>query len=145
MEEKNKPEIGENLKKRRGVMTEEEEEKLLDRILGDKNYDDESDDDIPYAGKVYLSRKKLPDSWACVGLQVFLVLAVFALIYYAYFHFEHMHVNVLHAYAHLGYDLAQHELGNRYLHGSSLVLMLYPIYLYLFNTNQNNLTFRSWR
>lgn len=39
------------------------------------------------------------------------------LCYYAYFHFEHMHVNVVHAYAHMGFDTAQHDLGNRYLHG----------------------------
>ena len=39
------------------------------------------------------------------------------LLYYAYFHFEHMHVNVVHGYAHLGFDTAQHDLGNRYLHG----------------------------
>ena len=28
-----------------------------------------------------------------------------------------MHVNVIKAYAHMGFDTAQHELGNRYLHG----------------------------
>ena len=42
---------------------------------------------------------------------------VISLALYAYFYFEHMHVNVIKAYAHLGFDTAQHELGNRYLHG----------------------------
>ncbi len=46
-----------------------------------------------------------------------MVLFVFGLAYYSYYYFEHMHVNVMKAYAHLGYDTAQHELGNRYLHG----------------------------
>ncbi|KAK8724896.1 hypothetical protein OTU49_010964 [Cherax quadricarinatus] len=27
------------------------------------------DDSLPYGGKVYLARKKLPDSWLCVFLQ----------------------------------------------------------------------------
>ena len=31
-----------------------------------------------------------------------------------------MHVNVIKAYAHMGFDTAQHELGNRYLHGVGL-------------------------
>ena len=50
-------------------------------------------------------------------MKVVLIIGVISLCYYAYYHFEHMHVNVLHAYANLGYDHAQHELGNRYLHG----------------------------
>ncbi|MPC21433.1 hypothetical protein E2C01_014419 [Portunus trituberculatus] len=28
------------------------------------------DDSLPYGGKVYLARRKLPDSWFCVALQV---------------------------------------------------------------------------
>lgn len=39
------------------------------------------------------------------------------MLLYAFYYFEHMHVNVLKGYAYLGYDTAQHELANRYLHG----------------------------
>ena len=59
------------------------------------------------------------------------------LCYYAYFHFEHMHVNVVHAYAHMGFDTAQHDLGNRYLHGKfshqkrTLIIILTRV-LYIF-------------
>ena len=49
--------------------------------------------------------------------QVLLVVFVIVLCYYSYYYFDHMHVNVIKAYAHLGFHTAQHELGNRYLHG----------------------------
>lgn len=114
MEEKN-----DNLLKRR-TLTEQEKEDLLERLFGNKkeeDFEDDSDEEIPYAGKVYLARRYKPDSWACIGLQVAAVVAILALAGYAYFYFEHMHINVLHGYAHLGYDKAQHELGNRYLNG----------------------------
>lgn len=28
------------------------------------------DDSLPYGGKVYLARRKLPDSWFCIFIQV---------------------------------------------------------------------------
>ena len=28
------------------------------------------DDSLPYGGKVYLARKKKPDSWFCIAIQV---------------------------------------------------------------------------
>jgi TPR repeat protein len=88
------------------------------------NFNDDDDDEneyfderLPYGGKVYLARQKKPDSWLCIGLQVLLVAFVFIMIYYSYYHFDHMHTSIIKGYAHLGYDTAQHELGNRYLHG----------------------------
>ena len=36
---------------------------------------------------------------------------------YCWFYFENVHFHVTHAYAHLGYDVAQHQVGQRYLHG----------------------------
>jgi DNA mismatch repair ATPase MutL len=33
-------------------------------------YSDNYDDELPYGGKVYLARKKKPDSWACIMVQV---------------------------------------------------------------------------
>lgn len=61
----------ENLK-RRNVMTEEEEEALLERLYGSREYDEDedSDDELPYGGKVYLARKSKPDGWACIAVQV---------------------------------------------------------------------------
>ena len=43
--------------------------------------------------------------------------ALFAL--YAYFYFDHLHFHVTHGYAHLGFPQAQHQVGQRYLHGGS--------------------------
>lgn len=59
----------ENLKKR-NVMTEEEQEALLEKIYGNYDEDADSDDELPYGGKVYLARKAKPDSWACIAIQV---------------------------------------------------------------------------
>jgi hypothetical protein len=102
-----------NLKKRT-IVHDEDQEALYDNYVDD---DDVYYDNLPYKGKVYLARKKKDDSWPCIALQVFIVLTMFGLMYYAYYYFEHMHVSVVHAYAHLGFDTAQHDLGNRYLHG----------------------------
>lgn len=115
-----------NLKKRTVIanLSREEEEALIENLLSQSrtnNVDDDDDeedlDELPFGGKVYLPRRHKPDSYACVALQVALVVGVLALIYYAYYYYEHMHVHVVKAYAHLGFDTAQHELGNRYLHG----------------------------
>ena len=48
------------------------------------------------------------------------------MLYYSYYYYEHMHVSVLHGYAHLGFDVAQHDLGNRYLHG--ILRLFYKVY-----------------
>ncbi|CAF0797492.1 unnamed protein product [Brachionus calyciflorus] len=106
----------ENLIKRK-VMSEEEEEALLEKLYGNTEYDSDDSDDLPYGGKVYLARKSKPDGWLCIFIQVFLVILALSIGFYAYYYFEHMHVNVLKGYAYLGYDTAQHELANRYLHG----------------------------
>lgn len=59
-----------NLKKRSPINKEEDEEALLERIYGNLNDDSDSDDDLPYGGKVYLARKSRPDPWWCLGIQV---------------------------------------------------------------------------
>ncbi len=108
----------ENLKKRT-LTRHEEEDALLEKLYSKYNEEDESDEeDLPYGGKIYLARKKKGDSWPCIALQVFLVLAVAATGYYAYYYYEHMHLTILHGYAHMGFDVAQHDLGQRYLHGN---------------------------
>lgn len=126
----------EYLRERRGdepdasTLSQKEEEDFIENLRRrlNKNVDDaqdaDSDDDeidldgLPFGGKVYLPRRKKPDSYICITIQLFLVVAVVFLGYYMYYYYDHVHVNVIKAYAHLGFDAAQHELGNRYLHGS---------------------------
>lgn len=36
---------------------------------------------------------------------------------YAYYYFDHLHFHVTYAYGWLGYPQAQHQVGQRYLHG----------------------------
>ncbi|XP_076372461.1 uncharacterized protein LOC143257538 [Tachypleus tridentatus] len=75
------------------------------------------DSSIPYGGKVYLARRKKPDSWLIIALEVFAVIFVVALVYYAYFYFDHMHFHVTNLYAHIGHVHAQHAIGHKYLNG----------------------------
>ncbi|XP_063611572.1 uncharacterized protein LOC134785217 [Penaeus indicus] len=81
---------------------------------------DDWDDSLPYGGKVYLARRKLPDSWFCVGLQVVAVLAAFGLLYYAWYHTDHMHFHITKAYAHLGHLDAQATVGHKLLMGKGV-------------------------
>uniref|UniRef100_A0A1I8FF17 Sel1 repeat family protein n=1 Tax=Macrostomum lignano TaxID=282301 RepID=A0A1I8FF17_9PLAT len=74
----------------------------------------------PYADKVYLARQKKPDPWWIVALEVSILLATICFGYYAYNHFDHLHFHVTKAYAHLGYEDAQHQVGQRYLHGKGV-------------------------
>jgi len=52
--------------------------------------------------------------------QGFALCATMVFAFYAYFYFDHLHFHVTHAYAHLGYPSAQHQVGQRYLHGEKL-------------------------
>ena len=63
----------ENLIKRNKNMTKEEEEEFLDKLLSKVHANDESedsDDELPYGGKVFLARRRKPDSWLCIAIQV---------------------------------------------------------------------------
>jgi hypothetical protein len=66
----------ENLKKRNRnslsiPKTKQEQQEQVERLLASENVDDDfSDDDLPYGGKVYLARRRKPDSWACIAFQV---------------------------------------------------------------------------
>lgn len=124
-------ETSEHLKKRKvAQLSKEEEEEFLKNLLKRRNNqkdDDDEDSDLdglPFGGKVYLPRRRRADTWLCIVFQAILLLAVVSLAYYAYYYYEHMHVNVLKAYAHFGFDAAQHELGNRYLHGTLGFLLI---------------------
>ena len=47
--------------------------RVLSKLLeeGDEELEGQSsDDDLPYRGKVYLARRKKPDSWPCIAFQV---------------------------------------------------------------------------
>ena len=46
-----------------------------------------------------------------------LILLTFGIVLYSYYYYEHVHFNLTHFYAHLGFDTAQHHIGNKYLHG----------------------------
>ncbi|XP_013389315.1 uncharacterized protein LOC106165232 [Lingula anatina] len=78
---------------------------------------DEWDPNLPYGGKVYLARKKKPDPLHVRLFEGFIILLVFAFCLYAYYYFDNLHFHVIHGYAHLGYEHAQHLVGQRYLYG----------------------------
>ncbi|XP_033104603.1 uncharacterized protein LOC117107144 [Anneissia japonica] len=81
---------------------------------GDSDYDDP---DLPYGGKVYLARKKKPDTLLVRFIEASVVIGLVLFIYYAYYHFENLRFNVNHAYAHIGHTHAMHLVGQRYLNG----------------------------
>lgn len=63
----------ENLKRRKVPMSEEEEEAFLEKLLAPKEGEEESDSDdeiSQYTGRAYLARRRKPDTWACIALQV---------------------------------------------------------------------------
>lgn len=77
-------------------------------------------EELPYSGRVYMARKKKPDPLYIRVLEVFAVLATVAFGLYCYFYFENVHFHITHGYAHLGYAAAQHQVGQRFLHGSGV-------------------------
>jgi hypothetical protein len=63
----------ENLIKRNKGMSKEEEEEFLEKLytrVHANDDTDDSDDDLPYGGKVFLARRRKPDSWLCIAFQV---------------------------------------------------------------------------
>ncbi|XP_071552800.1 uncharacterized protein [Panulirus ornatus] len=78
------------------------------------------DDSLPYGGKVYLARKKKPDSWLCILLQVMVIGGAVGVVYYAWYHADHFHYHVTKAYAHLGHSHAQATVGHKLLNGKGV-------------------------
>uniref|UniRef100_A0A6A7G815 ERAD-associated E3 ubiquitin-protein ligase component HRD3A-like n=1 Tax=Hirondellea gigas TaxID=1518452 RepID=A0A6A7G815_9CRUS len=78
------------------------------------------DNSLPYGGKVYLARKKKPDTWLCIALQVVLVGLAVGLVYYAWYHTDHMHFNTIKLYGHYGHMQAQAITAEKYLHGKGV-------------------------
>ncbi|XP_033632223.1 ERAD-associated E3 ubiquitin-protein ligase component HRD3A-like [Asterias rubens] len=94
--------------------------RLLDEEEQTAFTDDEDrgeDPSLPFGGKVYLARRKKPDTWLTFFLEILAVCLVFCFIYYAYYHFDNLHFHVTHFYAHLGQPHAMHMTGQRYLFG----------------------------
>ena len=63
----------ENLIRRNKNMSKEEEEEFLEKLLSKvhaNDISDDSDDELPYGGKVFLARRRKPDSWPCIAIQV---------------------------------------------------------------------------
>jgi hypothetical protein len=68
----------ENLKKRGGSKKYEidseaykkEQDAALEKLLMKHSPEEDSEDELPYGGKVYLARRRKPDSWACIAFQV---------------------------------------------------------------------------
>ncbi|XP_002739023.1 uncharacterized protein LOC100378684 [Saccoglossus kowalevskii] len=84
------------------------------------NDDDEYDAKLPYGGKVYLARKKKPDTLLVKILEACLIVFVVFFAYYAYFYFDNLHFHVTHGYAHLGHAQAMHLVGQKYMHGKGV-------------------------
>ncbi|CAB4027590.1 ERAD-associated E3 ubiquitin- ligase component HRD3A-like [Paramuricea clavata] len=72
---------------------------------------------LPYGPKVYLARKKKPDPWWIVALEVLVVVSVILFFIYMYYYIDHLHFHVTHAYARIGSSTAQHHVAHKYLRG----------------------------
>merc|ERR1712034_269000 len=75
---------------------------------------------LPYGPKVYLARKKKPESWFVFAIEVTVVVSVLCFFVYMYFYIDHLHYHVTKAYAHLGSSDAQHVLAHKNLQGKGV-------------------------
>ena len=53
----------------------------------------------------------------CTIPQALVIIGTLSFAVYAYYYFDHLHFHVTYSYAWLGYPQAQHQVGQRYLHG----------------------------
>lgn len=74
-------------------------------------------ENIPEYAKVYLARRKKPDPAYVKIIEALVVIGTILFAIYCYLYFENVHFHAINAYAHLGYSEAQHQVGQRYLHG----------------------------
>ncbi|XP_071487896.1 uncharacterized protein [Diadema antillarum] len=77
----------------------------------------EEDTSLPFKGKVYLARRKKPDTWLTTIIEILVVIFVAWFIYFSYYHMDKLQFHVTHFYAHLGQPHAAHMVGQRYLWG----------------------------
>ncbi|XP_005103522.1 secretory immunoglobulin A-binding protein EsiB [Aplysia californica] len=75
---------------------------------------------LPLKAKLKLARKANEDPTYVRVLEVLMVIFTVVGALYCWFYFDNVHFHVTHAYAHLGYDVAQHQVGQRYLHGKGV-------------------------
>lgn len=101
-----------------GISTESDTSGLRQRYVPES--DSDWNNELPYGGKVFLARKKRPDPVHVRAIEGFALCATIVFAFYAYFYFDHLHFHVTHAYASLGYSSAQHQVGQRYLHGKGV-------------------------
>lgn len=72
---------------------------------------------LPYGPKVYLARRKKPDSWWLTTAEILIVVSVLLFFVYMYYYVDHLHFHVAHAYARVGSSTAQHHIAHKYLRG----------------------------
>ncbi|KAH7977308.1 hypothetical protein HPB49_000576 [Dermacentor silvarum] len=82
--------------------------------------ENEDADNLPFGGKVRLARRRKPDGWLVIALEVLGAAVVFVLVYLGYYHQEAVHFHLNHAYAHVGHAHAQHVVAHKYLHGNGV-------------------------
>lgn len=95
---------------------------LRQRLLPESQDGQDSQDAIPELpyNKVFMARKKKPDPTYVLVLEGLLLTATIVFAVYCYYYFDHVHFHITHGYAHLGYADAQHQVGQRYLHGKGV-------------------------
>lgn len=79
------------------------------------------------------------------SIQALVIIGTLTFALYAYYYFDHLHFNVTYAYGWLGYPQAQHQIGQRYLHGKFrkesgklyLSLLYHGLALYCFTPSDN--------
>ncbi|XP_071959008.1 uncharacterized protein [Antedon mediterranea] len=103
------------LRHRSSTSSEQKEDKMhWTDDEGDSDFDDPS---LPYGGKVFLARKKKPDTLLVRFIEMCVIVGLVLFVYYSYYHFENLRFHVNHAYAHIGHTHAMHLVGQRYLDG----------------------------
>ncbi|XP_033755139.1 uncharacterized protein LOC117338065 [Pecten maximus] len=94
------------------------EQEIRQRLIPEN--EPEYDSSLPYGGKVYLARKKKSDPWHIRVAEALIIISTLSFAIYAYYYFDHLHFHVTYAYGYLGYPQAQHQVGQRYLHGKGV-------------------------
>ena len=70
-------------------------------------------DAAPYGSKIYLARRKLPDPWYVILMEVIVVILVVCFAVYCFYFLENVIFHVERFYAHVGHSHAQHQIGQR--------------------------------
>jgi len=99
----------------------EADTEMRQRLLPKDNEDENNGtENLPLSAKIKLARKAHKDPLYVRVLEVLMVIFTLLGGAYCWFYFDNVHFHVTHAYAHMGYDVAQHQIGQRYLHGKGV-------------------------